>query len=174
MDTKKVMELFNQNQRLAHWTVSKYFPKLLGDEDIHQEALVGLYKACVRYEENRGRFTTFAVTVVRNEINMFLRIENRYRRLASTSLDSPIPGTDGELVLGDMVPDTSQGVDHLSFEGFYKFVESLDGRYKKLLQLRLQGLTQAEAGKELGLCQAQCSRDLRKLRKMYLEWSGKL
>ena len=60
--------LFLQNMELAHFTLWRRFPDRAKDEDSVQIALLGLWKACLTYDEGRGAFSTYAVSCCCHEI----------------------------------------------------------------------------------------------------------
>jgi len=70
-------EMFNANEKLAFYIVNKYFKQYQNDDDIKQIALIGLWKACRKFDESKDvKFATFATTVIRNDILMELRKNN--------------------------------------------------------------------------------------------------
>ena len=64
-------------------------------DDLFQEGLIGLWKATEKYDPNyispktgeTIQFATFATTLIRNQILMFLRKENKYTETVTTSLN---------------------------------------------------------------------------------------
>lgn len=170
MNEEKAKELFEENIGLAYWAVGKYFPLLVGDEDIQQEALIGLYKACLVYDESKGKFATLAIAVIMNEIRMFFRRANKEKAVV-ISLNDPVPGTDEELLIMDIIPDPSQQICGVSYNSLKEFTKTLTGRYKKVLEMKVEGFTQSEIAKAVGISQSQCGKDLRRIKDKYLEWS---
>lgn len=93
--------LFLENQRLAYYVMQKQFRTLANDEDIVQEAMAGLWKACRKFDDSKAMFSTFAVACIRNEVLMALR--SRGKSVRTMSLEMPM----GEgLTLQDMLEDT--------------------------------------------------------------------
>lgn len=68
-------ELFKNNIEIAFKIANKYAKSYSREkEDLHQEALIGLWKATEHFDENRGyAFSTFAGEVIKNEIFMYFR-----------------------------------------------------------------------------------------------------
>lgn len=68
-------QLFEENKRLAFFTIKKYFKHLkVEKEDLEQHALIGLFLASKRFDETRGtKFNTFAVKYIYGEIMRYLR-----------------------------------------------------------------------------------------------------
>lgn len=58
-------ERFQENQKLVHFILQKKFPLVAFDEDVIQEANMGLWKACIGFDEAKGySFSTFAGTII--------------------------------------------------------------------------------------------------------------
>lgn len=47
-------ERFQENQKLVHFILQKKFPLVAFDEDVIQEANMGLWKACIGFDEAKG------------------------------------------------------------------------------------------------------------------------
>ena len=156
-------ELFEKNINFAYWFISKYFPALIGDEDISQIALIGLWKACILYDEDRSKFTTLAGVCIRNEILMELRKRNKQADLYRVHLGDPIK--EGEsLAIEEVVKDESYRPDSSSIF-VTDLIKSLSSREKQVIACRFKGLTQQQAAKQMGISQACYSRLLKAVRK---------
>lgn len=164
--------LFEQNQGLAHQQVhqwQKSFPQYLWD-DLESVALLGLWKSCLKFDPSRGfAFSTFAVRVIINELNMFYRAEKRRGALndLNISLQAEIkagnPGDD-PLTLENIL-----GVDEEGF-GMLELNETLghllDSRERKVIALKhYYGFDQRSIAESIGYSQAHVSRILSKVRK---------
>lgn len=89
---EKANKLFEENQRLVTYVlmpIVEPWPTHVRSfhfEDMMQSARLGLWKACMRFDESKGyEFATFAVPVIRNEIYMYIRknikgVPNTYGR----------------------------------------------------------------------------------------------
>lgn len=79
---KTMYERFEENMGLAHDALNRYFPALCADEDLRQEAYMGLWKAIQLYDPTlRVRFSTFAEQVIRNHCIDYLRAVSRRSRV---------------------------------------------------------------------------------------------
>jgi RNA polymerase sigma-B factor len=81
------------------------------------------------------------------------------------SLDRPLPAGDG-LALGDLVPDESDdAISQLeAIDMLQPVLEDLGPRERRVLELRfVEGWTQSEIGKDVGISQMQVSRVLRQV-----------
>ena len=103
-DPRAREKLILHNLRLAYWIASKYV-KIGRTEidDLFQLAVLGLMEAIEKFKPNKGaNFATVAVWYMRNSIR-----DNSISLMDHTSLDEPIPGTEGgkEITLKDALHD---------------------------------------------------------------------
>ena len=67
-------KLFNENTKLVHYVINKSFQGLktyisgYDYEDIVQVGNIGLWKACLSYNPDKSKFTTYAIRIIYNEI----------------------------------------------------------------------------------------------------------
>ena len=74
-----VSQRIQDNMGLVGYIIKKHFPQLQGSnwEDVLSAGTVGLAKAANKYDESRGAsFSTYAYTVIINEIRMYLYSES--------------------------------------------------------------------------------------------------
>ena len=77
-DRTEAEKLFSENSNLIYAALSKFLPEEAKDEDMQQIASIGLWKACLAYNEGAGaKFITFAYRCMRNEIYVELRRRKR-------------------------------------------------------------------------------------------------
>lgn len=154
-------ELYFENEALVYHVLHKKFPMSRFDDDFQQIARLGLWKACLRYDETKSKFSTYAVPAIENEIKMELRKMSR----------KPI-----EISLDDFVKDTSDNDDRLTISGIcigeqdVEFIDTtwvdkeLTDRQKRILSLLYDGMVQADIAKEIGISQTMVSREVAKIR----------
>lgn len=154
-------ELYFKNEALVYHVLHKKFPMSRFDDDFRQIARLGLWKACLRYDETKGKFSTYAVPAIENEIKMEFRKKSR----------KPI-----EISLDDLIRDTSDDTDGLTIFGICMgdqdvgFVDTiwadkeLTERQKRILGLLYDGMVQADIAKEIGISQTMVSREVAKIR----------
>ena len=154
-------ELYFKNEALVYYVLNKKFPMNRFDDDFQQIARLGLWKACLRYDENKGKFSTYAVPAIENEIKRELR--KMSRKPIETSLDA-------------LIRDTSDDADKLTISGVcmseqdVEFFDTtwvdkeLTDRQKRILSLLYDGMAQTEIAKEIGISQAMISREVSKIR----------
>ena len=143
-------ELYFQNEPLVRWTIKKYYPDFIDDEDLTQEGRIGLWRACLAYNEKRElKFSSVAVPYIRNALR------NGYEKLYGRSLGKreflrnvqslyePIGHDD--LLLRDIIPgdtdviflDISEALDHMS------------ERDREILYLTIGGFSRKEIAKKM-------------------------
>lgn len=154
-------ELYFENEALVYHVLHKKFPMSRFDDDFQQIARLGLWKACLRYDETKGKFSTYAVPAIENEIKMELRKMGR----------KPI-----EVSLEALVKDTDENGERLTISGMLigeqdvGFVDTiwvdkeLTDRQKRILSLLYDGMVQADIAREVGISQTMVSREVSKIR----------
>lgn len=170
-DYKRAIALFEANVNFVGFFISKYFPQLIGDEGIYQEALVGLWKACQAYDENKSKLLSFASTCIRNEILKELRRRAKTMQLEALHLEDLISTEEEELQLSEILPDPTSQVE--KSEVFVKdFFNQLAARDKQIVSLLIQGANRTEIAKLLGISRSYCSRCVTRIGKDYKAWES--
>lgn len=81
-------------------------------DDLYQEGAAALCKAAATYDGTSARFTTYAVTVIRNHLmNHCKAVNTGQRNLPAVSLDVDYTAEDGPPLFTE--PSVSDGVDEL-------------------------------------------------------------
>lgn len=154
-------ELYFENEALVYHVLNKKFPMSRFDDDFQQIARLGLWKACLSYDETKGKFSTYAVPCIANQIKMELRKMGR----------KPI-----EVSLEALVNDTDENSETLTISGMLigeqdvGFVDTiwvdkeLTDRQKRILGLLYDGMVQADIAREIGISQTMVSREVAKIR----------
>ena len=150
-------ELYFENEALVYHVLHKKFPMSRFDDDFQQIARLGLWKACLRYDETKGKFSTYAVPAIQNEIKMELR--KMSRKPIETSLDALIRDADELTISG--VCMSEQDVEFIDTTWVDK---ELTYRQKRILSLLYDGMVQTEIAKEIGVSQTMISREVAKIR----------
>lgn len=135
-------------------------------DDIRHEGMIGLWKACVSFDDSRGiKFATYAVPCIRNQIGMFLRKQKK------TALDVSMQhvlntDSDGnELTVEDTIADdraSSFTQDVLARESISELISIIlncgEPRKRLITLLKIAGKTQQEMADLLGISQSYVSR----------------
>ena len=68
------LDLFYKNTALAYFVLHKFFPQLVNSEDWQQEAMCGLWVACLTFDlSSNHKFSTYAIVVCKRHIMHLLR-----------------------------------------------------------------------------------------------------
>ena len=139
-------ELYSLNEPLVWWTIKKYYPDFMDDEDLMQEGRIGLWRACLAYSKERGlAFSTLAVPYIRNALRhgyekLYGRRLGKRRLLWSIqSLYEPV-AYDKNLLLQDVIPGDADVV-FLDISGA---LEIMSERDREILYLSTGGFSQKE------------------------------
>lgn len=143
-------ELYFQNEPLVRWTIKKYYPDFIDDEDLTQEGRIGLWRACLVYDEKKGfKFSSVAVSYIRNALRhgyekLYGRSLGKRQLLWNAqSLYEPI-GRD-DLLLQDIIPG-NMDVEFLDISGA---LNRMSERDRKILYLFIAGFSQKEIAKKV-------------------------
>lgn len=139
-------QLVTDNHNLIYMTANKYNFDL---DEYYDILAIGLCKASVRYKPEKGEFSTLAVHIMRQEVYMQYRKNNR--RVHQISLEG----------YSETHVEYEDGVDDL-----YTNVElsCLDETELEIVNLKFMGLTQNEIAKELGYKQKTISVKLKRIK----------
>lgn len=163
-------KLIEDNMNLVYFTVNKYYPTYIRDEDMIQCGMIGLCNAADNYDEEKGAFSTYAVLCIRSEIVKEFRSRQRQTKLDPISLDTPIK------VVGENLPisymDTVIGDEDVGFvdiDGYYNTLTDYEKKYFNLLR---SGYTQKELPSLLGCSRQNVSQVVRRLKAKWRAFNG--
>lgn len=160
-------ELYLANERLAHWVLAKYYSRRQMDEDLQQVARLGLWKACVGFKESSGfTFSSYASRVMLNELSNYFRDASRtYRDNYSDISINTIVSDDGTTL--EMALPGDMDVQFMDLNGFWK---SLTSKEKKIVKMLMNGLTNREIGKIMGVSNQRISEIRLKAKQKFLNY----
>lgn len=182
------VKLFEENMNLAYNEAHKRVAKLRRyeiKEDLIQAALMGLWVACMNFDESRGlAFSTYATLTcvgymkssnthldTRSERKIIERNNLKVNRI---SLSSPVKSGDDSITVEDTIKQSKcakYDENDICFEiDFKNFTSRLTDREKQIIEYRKQELSQSEIGKKMGISQAQVSRHVISIGKKYEIW----
>lgn len=170
-------KLIEDNIKLVYYCFNRLnkdrFVLTYGD-DLIQDGMVGLMKAADKYDNEKGRFSTFAMQCIRNEMFMSMR-KMRKSFDKEISLYTPV-GVDAEgaeVYLIDTIPCKNESDEgEIGCKNVIRFVKEQSDRSKTIMRMRYEGHTMTEIGKALGITQSYVSRLLRDLHRKYCESEG--
>lgn len=164
----KQEEMFYNNIKLAYKIANKYFINCKDDyEDIKQVALLGLWKAVLTFK-NTNAFSTYAYTVITNEINYFLKKCKKHNN--NYSLQSIVADN---IEYQDLLKDNNDFTVIYEEESEIEYKRKMLERVKelmketdrKIIELLLQGYNQTEIATMLNITQPTVSRIRDKIKK---------
>lgn len=160
--------LFEDNQKLAYSTLWKYYPWYATDEDMKQEALLGLWKACITFDPGKSQFSTYAVTCIQNQIRMALR--DNSKQPLTVSLEANLAGVEG-LTIGDTLEELAPSISD-EYILLKEFLRTLSSRDQLLIKYKLMGLNQKQIAQRLGITPVYCGRLFTKIHVEYNKRRG--
>lgn len=84
--TDQINRMVEDNINLVLFTIKKYLPTALGDDDAYQMGCMGLVKAARKYnKEKNTAFSTYAVSLIRCEILKYYRSARSKKCLINTN-----------------------------------------------------------------------------------------
>ena len=133
------------------------------EEDLIQEGMLGLLKAVKQFDESRGtEFSTYAFTVIRNEMRQYIRLMKYCPE--PVSLDEPIYNQEGEnITLLHIIPaeikveltDAQEHTIDLLIE-----VGKETGN-SSIIDMKLAGMSQVDIAEKLGVHPSTVSERMR-------------
>lgn len=142
------------------------------DDDLFSVGLIGLVKAINTFNPDKGvKFTTYATSVIRNEILMTFR---KKRIISAFSLDEPYQLGNGDLVnFSEMIADNRRFEEEVIADmQMEQIFSKLSDREKKIISLNMEGKIQTEIAKICGISQAQVSRIIKSIHKKWRKQNG--
>ena len=154
-------DLIVKNIKMAYdiaWKYHKKFNAYTDYEELQSEALVGLTKAAKTFNPKLGlAFSTYAYTVMQNEILLYLRHLNKNQSMSLyTEVYEDIDLFDK---LASDISIEENLLDNACIIDLYNCINTLPKRLRYIIQCKLDGMTMTEIGERLNLSQPQISRD---------------
>ncbi|NFE85329.1 sigma-70 family RNA polymerase sigma factor [Clostridium botulinum] len=167
---KKVIDV-TEHLGLAYSEARKIYKVLKSKyelDDLIQVASVGLVKAGMNYDKDKGyTFSTFATACIRGFLYNFIRRDKKYNLKQGVPHNFSIISYEYEYVTGSL--DEKIGANEFEDELIKKIdiksvIEKLDEKEKQIIELYyFKNNKQAQVAKLLGISQIQVSRRLKKI-----------
>lgn len=167
MEKREQEEFFHKNINLAYKIANRYrYNYFYEMEDIKQIALCALWKAVIKYEEDKAKFSSFAVAIISNDINQHLRKVKKKKDIISFS--SPIRNGE-DITLEDILTDDSENEfekieNRLLIRNTFSKMP-LNDKDKIILKHWLDGEKQIDIAKKMNMSQANVSRYIIRLKR---------
>lgn len=180
-DTLAEEELFSRYKKIVRQISRSYFITNGDDEDLLQEAMIGLHSAIVSYDKEQGSFHSFANLCIKRRLLSAVKLSNSHKnKMFNNSIslneEGGINNSDGECIF--IVPSTDPSPDeNLKQKEDYKKLqnyinENLSKYEKKVLNLYLAGLSYSEIAFSLKTTSKSVENALSRLRLKILKYSN--
>ena len=168
MAEKDIGQMMADNEKLVMYTISRFFPTYLYDDDIRQLGYIGLWKACEKYDASLNtKFGSYAVKAIRGEIIKYLRslrMQMRCPKVPNMSLSNPM--YDGDESLEDHI--IAGTLDWIDTEGFYN---ALTDRQKLIVRRRIiDKASYQEIGDEIGISRERVRQEVVRIKQKFDEY----
>lgn len=154
-------EIFNNNVNIAYKIANRYMTNYYEEkEDIQQIALMELWR-CIKDWDHVHALTTYAYSCIPNKINIYLRHVRKQEKNISinTIIHCDIDSNDQTIL--DLIEDPDDCIfrllDDIDADGVLNNIY-LTEKEKEVINLRMEGFSQAQIGEIMNLSQAQISR----------------
>ena len=155
-----VESIIREHIKLTYFTINEYFPNYSKDDDVKQIALIALWKAVEKFDKEKDvSFSTFAITVIKNEIFNYLKTDKEFKyKIVIISLDNDfnLSRIENPLLLQQVL---SSEID------LQAFFENLSGEEKEICFYISQGIMQTIIAEKLNLSQSTITRRLANIRR---------
>lgn len=164
--TSKQKELVELNHKLIYKFAIK---KDISIEEYYDILAIGLCKAAIAYDENKGKFSTLAFKCMNNELCSYfnhIKTQHVIPEALIFSYDAPINDT-GDCLL-DVFP-TKYSIQDTVMNNIMigKFKNSLDKNEENIVKLLISGVTQSEIARCLNCSRQNINRYIAKIRKKW-------
>ena len=162
---------FEDNIALVYYVAGKLENRYISDPNIHddviQEGFIALWKACQSFDISRGvAFSTYACKAIQNHMMCYaVRYNKRQARIQylEDSVDTEIDS--GTVTYEDVLEDPSASFADIDiYNQIITAAEQIGDKAKIIVLKIIEGHTQDEIAKMVGLSQPTVSRIIRKIR----------
>ncbi|MBQ9657224.1 MAG: sigma-70 family RNA polymerase sigma factor [Clostridia bacterium] len=175
---KEQQKLVEDNHNLIYSFAKS---RMVDTEEYYDVFAIGLCKAALIYDKSKGAFSTLAYKCMSNEYHMIRSIETRQKTIPESliiSLDEPIgvseeDGNESTLydyIIKDVFPTPENStVNSIVFNDFYN--SELTKQQQDVVKILLQGETQFEISKMLGLTHQRISAIVHRIREKWVKFN---
>lgn len=179
-------QLFHEHQHLAETTLYKTLgqphniarSKGIDFEDLLQVAYIGLWNACLDYDETKSNFQTYAINHINWSVKPALNNDFNYFKYPSNktpkeeyhleSFDAAIHDLEDTRTLHDKVADNesdsieSEAVLNLAIEEYSKY---LSERQQEIVKLKAKGWMEVDIARHIGISKQAVDQNMKSIRK---------
>ena len=162
--TKEQQELVEKNHNLIYYAFNKFS---VPAEEYYGICAIGLCKAACTYNSQASRFSTYALSVILNEIRMGKRQERKQAKLNYISMDEEWATTkEGGVTLHEILSTKMDVEDEIIS---FKLSDILTPEEMKIVNYLYMDYKQKEIGEILGVCQPIVSRRIKSIKKKLMK-----
>lgn len=157
--TKEQQELVEKNHNLIYYALNKFsVPK----EEYYGICAIGLCKAACTYNSQASRFSTYALSVILNEIRMGKRQERKQAKLNYISMDEEWANTkEGSVTLHEILSTKMDVEDEIIS---FKLPDILTPDEMRVVKYLYMDYKQKEIAEIIGVCQPVVSRRIKSIK----------
>lgn len=183
-------QLFEENMKIAYKVAHNFIQKLNlynEEEDVFQEALIGLWKATESYDESKKiKFSTFAykycttalynISVTSSTKNEREKMKRNDKPFVKVSMEDKVPGSEKLKFKNSIVQKyTYDTIDDtvLNTDTEYFMNNFLTDKEKEILTLKLNDMNGNEIATKLEMTPQRVSNIMKQIRKKWGRWYDK-
>lgn len=135
-------------------------------DEYYDLAAIGLCKAALNYDETKGIFSTYAYTIIKQQLTNYLQGLSRQKRSLCFAVSDRIEAGNGEEIsVFDMMQNEENFEDLvLRNEYVYSIIYNVNDREKEICKMLMEDKNQTQIGKELGISRQRVDQIIRNMR----------
>ena len=157
--TKEQQELVEKNHNLIYYALNKFS---VPAEEYYGICAIGLCKAACTYNSQASRFSTYALSVILNEIRMGKRQERKQAKLNYISMDEEWETTKECSVTLHEILSTKMDVEDEIIS--FKLPDILTPDEMRVVKYLYMDYKQKEIAEIIGVCQPVVSRRIKSIK----------
>lgn len=159
-------ERFDKNVKIVYWVVRR-LPKQLKyeEKDLIQEGKLALWNCCIRYDESKGKFFSYACIGIRNEIIKYIFKRRFLIRPPGVKWNNFYDVKRKLILMPDIQTEDERYEVENDLEKIYEMTDLIESemvkekdKFKKMIKLRIEGFTFRDIAKIYGVTH-QCVSD---------------
>lgn len=172
--TEAQTRLVQDNLKLVFDVLNRKYPWLAYDEDVISVGNLGLCKAAMTFDPEKGfAFSTFAWRVILNEIRMYLRKDlkiKEHEHSSKFSRDDVQEGEDSEADVFDVEPIDEHGFESVEFsKDLENAMSDLTENQRRIVEGVAQRKSYVQIAKELGTSKQYVHSEFKKVARVIAE-----
>lgn len=163
--TENECKLVEDNIKLVHHILWKYYPKYAKDEDLIQVGMLALCNAAVSWNSEKSKFSSYACRCILN--SLITEFKRRRKQLNTISMDTPIyeDVSLGDLLVGEM------NVDFFDPQPFYNRLKPKEYEILKYLEM---GYNAVQIAEKMGYTHQNISQYIRHIRYKWRKYNANI